>query len=434
MTTDRPHLTPVRTPPAVLLLGFAALVLEGYDIVMYGTVVPSLLTHQDWSMTPDTVGHIGSGTVAGMLVGALVAGLLSDRVGRRRVLMASVTLFSVAMLACAVAGGPGQFAAFRILVGLGTGGLLPTVVALVVDHSPRHRTALNCAIAFAGVGVGGALAGILGTLLVPDHGFRIMFALGGLPILVVLPLMWWLLPEARAFERAHDEGAGWLGATRTLLAPPYLRPTLVFAAAIFFCLLIVFGANAWLPALMIKSGYGVTSSLSFLLVLNLGAAVGTLAASPVADRMGAKLVVVAAFLAAAVSLALLATKPPVALVYVLVAIVGVGTTGTQILLNAYVGAFYPTELRATALGLTLGLGRLGGILGPTYGAHLLTGLGHGWQFHAYAIPAALGAAVVLCVPRRGRAGAGGSGDDVGSVTGHEQPAAPRLDAGAGAGA
>lgn len=411
------------TPRIVLVLAFLVLMLEGYDIIMYGTVVPSLLADAEWTITPDDAGHIGSSAVLGMAFGAIGAALLNERVGRRWVLIGSVTLFSLAMAASAMAASPGQLGAFRFVVGIGAGALLPTVVAMVVEYSPASRRGLNTAIAFAGVGVGGSVAGLFGTWIVPDHGWRPMFAIGALPALLIVPLLWRRLPESLTFlqSRGRDAEArrtaerlgvdlpesshahGTTGATtaalRSLVSTRHLASLLLFCLAIFFCLLVLFGANAWLPALMIKAGYGVTSSLAFLLVLNIGATVGTLIAGPIADRIGFKPVIITAFLAAAVSISLLAAKPSTAVVVVLVAAAGVGTTGTQILINAYIGSHYPAELRATALGLALGVGRVGGILGPTYGAMVIADLTPSWQFHAFAIPAAIGAAVTAFVPR-----------------------------------
>lgn len=419
-----------RTPRAVLALSFAALTLEGYDLIMYGTVVPSLLSYRAWDLTPEQAGFLGSLAVFGMLLGALGSGALTDRIGRRWTMVLSVTVFSVAMGLCAVATSPGQFGFFRFVVGLGAGGLMPTVVALIVEYSPMHRRSLNTAIAFAGVGIGGAVAGLLAIAIVPAYGFRAMFAVGLAPLIIVLPLLLRFLPESVEYLRArgreeeirevierhgleidHESVHGPLDSDvaevpiargtqlRTIFGRDLLVTTLLFWVGTFLCLLVLFGANAWLPALMVKAGYGLGSALSFLLVLNLGAVLGTLAASPLADRLGSKPIVAAAFLAAAVSLSLLALRPPTAVVYLLVAIAGVGTTGTQILINTYVGTSYPTASRATALGLSLGAGRLGGVLGPSYGGYLLaTGLPVSGQFYAYAIPALFGCLVVLAIP------------------------------------
>lgn len=416
-----------RTPHAVLALALVALTLEGYDLIVFGTVVPALLDYAPWGLTPESAGILGSLAVVGMLVGALAAGAVTDVLGRRRIMIFSVSLFSIAMGLCALAPSPEWFGAFRLLVGIGAGGLMPTVVALVVEYSPSTRRNLNTAIAFAGVGLGGALAGLLAILLVPAYGFRIMFALGLVPLIVVLPMMLRYLPESISYlltqgryveaaaignrfgiavEAVRSQRSAVTDQRRrrdvlaTLFAGRGLAATLLFWVATFCCLLVLFGANAWLPALMLNAGYPIGSALSFLLVLNLGAVVGTLAASLVADRIGSKPVTVFAFTLAAVSLLLLVLRPPTAVVYVLVAFAGLGTTGTQILINAYVACYHPTATRATALGLSLGVGRLGGIIGPAYGGLVVaSGLGLSWQFYAFAVPAVIGGVVIALVPR-----------------------------------
>ena len=143
------------------------------------------------------------------------------------------------------------------------------------------------------------------------------------------------------------------------------------------------------------------AALLFLVMMNVGAVVGSLLVAPIGDRLGMRPVTMAAFVAAAVSIYLLHTPMAAPLMYALVAVAGFGTIGCQILVNAYVAMHFPDEVRATALGWTLGIGRLGAIVGPTFGGVLLSsGLGAAWNFYAFAIPAAIGAAVVLLLPGR----------------------------------
>ncbi|MFF1947071.1 MFS transporter [Rhodococcus qingshengii] len=418
-----------RAPRVVLAACFVALCLEGYDLTVYGTVVPSLLAYEPWGLTPAGAGRLAAMAVAGMLVGALAASMVMDRVGRRAMLIACVTLFSVATGVSAIVDTPGQFGVLRFVTGIGAGGLMPAVVALVVEFSPPRRRSWNSAIVFAGVGVGGALAGLFSMWLVPDHGFRIVFAIAAAPVIIVLPFLLLALPESPAhllsrgrIDEAQRVAARYgtpppletrdaVAGTRedtsktdrrsaiaAILGSKYRRATVLFWLTTFLCLLVLFGTSAWLPTLMRESGYGLSSAISFLLVMSLGATVGTLAVSPLADRFGSKPVVSAGFFAAAVALALLAVHPPTPVVYVLVALAGLGSTGTQVLLNAYVGAYYPTSARATALGLSLGIGRLGGIAGPLLGGMILTDLSSVGQFLAFAVPAALGGLLVLAVP------------------------------------
>ncbi len=174
--------------------------------------------------------------------------------------------------------------------------------------------------------------------------------------------------------------------------------TTLFWTVTFLSLLILYGANTWLPTLMTAAGFALKSALVFLLVLNLGAVVGGLAAAQLADRFGSRVVIASSFFAAALCFVLLAARPPMPLVYPLVAVAGFGATGTQLLVNAYVGSSYPTRLRATALGMSLGIGRLGGILGPTYGGYVLAAnLPQEMNFFAFAVPAIAAALVVIGV-------------------------------------
>ncbi|WP_219537572.1 MFS transporter, partial [Nonomuraea guangzhouensis] len=151
---------------------------------------------------------------------------------------------------------------------------------------------------------------------------------------------------------------------------------------------------------MRQAGYPLGSSLQFLLVLNLGAIVGTIMVSFLADRFGSKIVTACAFLAATLCLYLLSLHLDTAVLMVCVAVAGLGSVGTQILVNGYVATHYPSSARATALGWSLGVGRLGAILGPLLGGWILgSGLGTEWNFYAFVLPALLGAIFIAAVPR-----------------------------------
>lgn len=385
----------------VLGLCFATIVFDGYDLVVYGSVVPALLADEAWDLTPQQVGTMGSAALTGMLFGALVVGTLSDLFGRRKVLIACVTWFSLAMGLCAVAPSPGAFAAFRFLAGLGLGGVMPTTVALTVEWAPPKRQHLFNALMFSGYSVGGVTAALLALWLLPHHSFRVLFALGMVPLVTVVPIARRFLPESRALHRpvtgsvrrrARDGAAA-------LFAPSRRAASLLFPLASFFGLLLVFGLNTWLPKIMQKAGYPVTSALAFLVVLNVGAVVGAVSGSTVADRLGAKVVAVGGFLVAAGAAVLMSRGLPVVALYLVVGAAGCGSVGTQILLNGYVASYYGPQHRSSALGWTLGVGRLGGILGPTLGGYLVASeLGVTWNFYIFALAAFCGAIAVAAVP------------------------------------
>jgi AAHS family benzoate transporter-like MFS transporter len=151
---------------------------------------------------------------------------------------------------------------------------------------------------------------------------------------------------------------------------------------------------------MLEAGYPLGSALQFLLVLNVGAIVGAVGASALADRFGPKPVTAAAFLAATGCLLLLSQRLDTAVLLLAVAVAGLGSVGTQILLNGYVAVQYPAATRATALGWALGVGRAGAILGPLFGGWVLaSGYGFEWNFYGFAVPAPAGALLIALVPR-----------------------------------
>jgi AAHS family benzoate transporter-like MFS transporter len=276
---------------------------------------------------------------------------------------------------------------------------------------------------FVGYSVGGVLAAVMALLLAADHGWRPLLAIGAAPLVVVLPLAWRFLPESVGYLlakgrdaeaqalavrygldlpalRAEKMAATGTAGPRALFRPGTAGATLLFGAASFCGLLLVYGLNTWLPQIMRQAGYPLGSALTFLLVLNLGAIVGTVAASVFADRFGPKPVTAAAFLLATACLVVLSQRVDTWLLLVAVAVAGLGSVGTQILVNGYVAVHYPTPVRATALGWALGVGRAGAIVGPLFGGWVLaSGIGFEWNFYGFAVPALAGALLIALVPR-----------------------------------
>ncbi|QIN80886.1 MFS transporter [Rubrobacter marinus] len=404
------------------------IIFDGYDLIVYGAVLPALLSYEPWGLTPVQAGAIGSYALIGMLIGALVVGTITDIVGRRKIMLFCITWFSLAMGLCAMAPSAELFGFFRFIAGLGLGGVVPTAIALTIEYAPPDWRTLANSIMFSGYSVGGILAALLAIVLLPDFGFRTMFWIGLLPLVTLVPLAWKFLPESVGFLAANGrweeaealarryglpleredasspaasaEGQGRLAALSSLFSRSYVVPTLLFWFATFIGLLLVYGFNTWLPQIMREAGYPLGSALSFLLVLNLGAILGTPVAGALADRFGRKRVTTICFLAAAMCIGLLSFPLPVLGLYALVAVAGLGTIGTTILVNAYCAQYYPAGSRATGLGWALGIGRLGAILGPIFGGFIAASqLGFEWNFYAFAVLAVLGGLLILLVPR-----------------------------------
>ena len=384
---------------AAVALCFGAIVFDGYDLIVYGSAVPALLQYQPWGLTPAQAGVIGSYALFGMFLGAIASGTLTDLIGRRRLFIASLTWFSLMMVLVATAPDPWSLGLFRFLAGLGFGGIPPTAIALVVEIAPAARRHLINGLMLCGFPIGGVLAALLAILLLEPAGFRTLFAVGALPLVTLVPLAIWLLPESPSFERRRGAGRT-RGGVAQLVKGRAAVATALFVVANFCGFLLVFGLNTWLPQLMRGAGYELGSALAFLLVLNLGAIAGGLGGSALADRYGSRWVATVLFAAAVLALALIAVPLPTAVLYLLVFVAGAATTGNQIVVYGYVAAHYPPARRATALGLSSGIGRLGAVTGPLLGGSLLAaGFGLGWNVGVFALVAVVGAVACALVPR-----------------------------------
>ncbi|ULR55330.1 MFS transporter [Streptomyces deccanensis] len=405
----------------ILVAAWIVSSLEGYDLAVYGVTVPSILGDPSLGIDKAEAGTIGSLVGIGMLIGAAFAGALVHRTGPRRLLLAGTALFTLGMAICTVAGGVPSFGAGRLIVGLGLGVVLPTINAYVADLSDPGRRSRNVALIMSGYAAGALLSPLLGTALLPDVSYRWLYVIGVLPVFLAIPLVLRLpespfhlrrtgrADEARAVEQrlgltpAEDaptaDPGRWLG-LGSLLTGGLAVSTVLFWAMSFCGLLLVFGISTWLPSIMQAAGFSLGSALLQTAAMWLGVGVGAIVGGRIADALGAKRVVVVAFLVGTLSLIAMSTRPPTAVMFVLMFISGFGFIGSQILGNAFIVTRYPDAVRGNGLAWALSIGRFGAIVGPSLGAFVLSsGADISWAFYAFAVPALVGAFAAGAVPR-----------------------------------
>jgi MFS transporter, AAHS family, benzoate transport protein len=393
---------------AAVLVCWLLVVFDGYDLIVYGTVQSSLISETGWGLTKATAGTIGSMAFVGMMIGAIFAGRMADSWGRRRTIIGCAVVFSVFTVLCAFAPNAAIFGVLRLLAGIGLGGLVPSANALVAELVPAKWRSIIATLMMSGVPIGGSIAALVGIQLIPAFGWESMFLVAVLALLIVVPLGLKYLPEtlapASAAEKAarkmagkdtaHQQPAGF----SSLLRAPYLGISLLFAVATIATLFAWYGLGTWLPNLMQLAGYNLGSALTFALALNLGAVAGSVLTAWAGTRFGPVPTAIAAAGVAAVALLVLVTGPPVAVVYLMLVLAGVGTHGTQCLIIAAVASHYPGHLRGTALGWALGTGRIGAVAAPQIGGLLLAaGLGVNSNFLAFAGAAAIAAVLLAAV-------------------------------------
>lgn len=412
-----------RTVVWVVSLATVGLIFDGYDLVVYGAVVSTFLADPSHigEVTPAVAGSLGSYALLGMLFGALLAGSVGDILGRRKILLTAYAWFSIGMAATALVHSATLFGILRFLTGLGIGALIATTGALVAEIAPAGKKNLCNAITYSGVPLGSLLAALLAILLLDAIGWRGLFMIGALPIVTLLPLALLKMPESVSWlvvrgqldrARAVSErtgvplpdgvpaaGPGERVGFAGLFGRGFWIPTILVGFMSATVLILVYYLNTWLPVLMERSGFNTKGSLAFLLVLNGGAILGALAGSRFADWLGPKPVVAACFLIGATAMALMTMDLPVGVLLGLVAIVGLGTSGTSILIYGLVANYYPTRMRGAAVAWCAGFGRLGGVSGPLLGGLLLAaGLSVTSIFFVLAGLALLGICLTLLVP------------------------------------
>lgn len=403
----------------VVALCGTLLVVDGYDVFVAGTVLPTLIA--EWGLTKPQAGTLQAWALFGMMFGALILGPLADRIGRKKGVAISFVLFTSATVMTGFSNSPEQFKIFRFIAGLGCGGLMPNAVALMNEYAPKRLRGTMVALMFSGYSVGGMVAAGLGIGLIPSFGWKPMFFIAAIPLLL-LPLILWKLPESLGFlirQGRQDEAKRIFAkvsgtpmaaddrlvfteskSTSTSVAELFrhgraLR-TLMLWLSFFCCLLLVYLLSSWLPKVLQEAGYAERASLLSLFSLNFGGMAGAIMGGWLGDRFGLPKVVVGFFAAAAVSIALIGSNPGAGLLFALVFVAGATTIGTQILLYASVAQLYNLSVRGAGLGWASGVGRIGAIVGPTLGGVLLAReLPLGQNFLIFAVPAAVSAVAML---------------------------------------
>jgi AAHS family benzoate transporter-like MFS transporter len=403
------------------------IIFDGYDLVIYGVVLPTLM--KEWQLSPLQAGALGSYALFGMMGGALLFGSLADRIGRKKTIAMCITLFSGFTVLNGLTTDPTTFGLCRFIAGLGIGGVMPNVVALMSEYSPKSIRSTLVAIMFSGYSVGGMLSAGIGMALMPSHGWQSVFFVAGIPLLL-LPLVMRQLPESVGFmlrqgreaeakailqrvEPGFDttQPARLVMPAMTTSATPVLElfrqgrtmQTLMLWLAFFCCLMMVYALNSWLPKLMTKAGYGLGSSLSFLLVLNFGAIFGAVGGGWLGDRFNLPRVLSIFFGTAALSISLLGFNSPTWVLYALIAVAGATTIGSQILLYACGAHFYAPAIRSTGLGWASGVGRNGAVIGPILGGALMAAAAPlPLNFLAFAVPGLVACAAMLAFAAKSR--------------------------------
>ncbi len=343
--------------------------LDGYDLSAVGLAAPAII--KAWGVKPVELTAAFAFSSIGIMVGAMAAGPIADRFGRKPVLLASVALFGLFSLLTVWAPSLLALVALRFFTGIGIGGAMPTTVALTSDYtSDRWRTSAVMFM-FTGNTIGGFIAGSLAALILPSWGWQGIFLVGGVVPLALLVLLFFVLPESAQFQpgaRAAARTNPVAGLFLNGLAPC----TLLLWAIFLINLLNMYLIGYWLPTALTLGGLTAPAAAFAASIYSAGAIVSTLVLGPAITRFGAGRVLATSFVIGAISIAVVGSAHlSYGWTLAVLAVAGGGFVGSQLGLNGFAAAIYPTEVRSTGIGWALGVGRLGGILGPVIGGMLL---------------------------------------------------------------
>jgi MFS transporter, AAHS family, 4-hydroxybenzoate transporter len=368
--------------------------LDAWDVNSIGVSVPQLT--QVWHLPGPAFTGAFLWSSIGILVGALSAGPIGDRFGRKPLLLASLSIFGLASLLTAFAGSLLTLTILRFFTGLGIGGGFPGAATLTGDYAPQRRRALMIMVSFTGAPLGGFLCAQAAGILLPRLGWPSIFVIGGLvPLMLVIVMALWLPESPRFLVRkaslsAREEallrrlditpGPGAAAGLDVAQANPiamlfsqgYALQT-VLMWIIFFCSLMnLFLFVYWMPEVLHLTGMTPAAAARATSFRELGAIFAVLYLGWLIDRFGPERSLALNYAAGIVFIALIAL---VAMPYLPLVIViffsGMTIIGSQTGANAACGKLYPARMRTSGLGWALGIGRLGGIAAPVLGGFLL---------------------------------------------------------------
>ncbi|WML41731.1 MFS transporter [Neobacillus sp. OS1-2] len=344
---------------------------DAMDVGMLSFIIAALKV--EWELTPDQMGWIGSINSIGMAAGALVFGLMADRVGRKNVFIITLLLFSIGSGASAFTTTLAAFLVLRFFIGAGLGGELPVASTLVsesVSADKRGRIVVLLESFWAG---GWLVAAVISYFIIPRFGWQVALLISAVPAIYALYLRMGLPDSPRFTAVKNKEKISAFGSIKKLWSKEYARPTAMLWIVWFCVVFSYYGMFLWLPSVMVMKGFSLIKSFEYVLIMTLAQLPGYFTAAWFIEKFGRKFVLVVYLIGTAASAYLFGAAESTAMLMtagILLSFFNLGAWGG---LYAYTPEQYPTIIRGTGTGMAASFGRIGGVLGPLLVGYLVTG-------------------------------------------------------------
>ncbi|MCZ8541190.1 MFS transporter, putative metabolite:H+ symporter [Paenisporosarcina quisquiliarum] len=377
------------------LLGIAGLawMFDAMDVGILSFVIAALAV--DWNLSPEQMGWIGSVNSIGMAVGALVFGVFADKVGRKKIFMITLLMFSIASGLSALTTTLAAFLILRFFVGMGLGGELPVASTLVsesVEAKERGRVVVLLESFWA---AGWIISAIIAYFIIPDYGWRIALLITALPAFYAIYLRL-KLPDSPKYTEKKSESRSIMQNMSEVWTKKYAKRTLMLWIVWFTVVFSYYGMFLWLPSVMVIKGFTLIKSFEYVLIMTIAQLPGYFSAAWLIEKAGRKFVLVTYLLGTAASAFVFGSAETTTLLIVSGILLSFFNLGAWGALYAYSPEQYPTVIRATGSGMAASVGRIGGILGPLLvGTLVMRGYEIGYIFTIFCIAIVIGVLAVL---------------------------------------
>lgn len=394
---DNGPITPLQV--RVYILCLSIVLFDGFDLVVISVALPKIA--QFLHAGTGALGlAVGAGQL-GPLVGAMVLGMLSDRLGRKRMLIFSSLVFGVFTILIATIGSVEQLALYRFLSGIGLGGAVPNALSFGCEYAPGNRRASFTTMMWSGMPLGSVIAGLVAVWLLPIYGWQSLFLVGGIFPLAITAVVGPFLPESLVFlarqgtnkqrilkiiskiapNMAVDKDTEFYIKEKKLAGVPVKHlfsegrafTTIAIWLLFFLSFYLLWVLLSWTPTLLRRSGATVQQYSFAFALLNLGSLVTALVIGHLMDRFNAYRVLIITFLIAfvAVSLFGMTANSPFIVIALMTTFTGLFVNGGNTGLMALCTISYPVSIRGSGVGWAYGVGKVGSMLGPVAGGFLL---------------------------------------------------------------
>jgi AAHS family 4-hydroxybenzoate transporter-like MFS transporter len=370
---------------SIIAVCFFCNMLDGMDVLIISFTAPVIATQ--WKISPEALGLVFSSGLIGMTLGAVALAPFADRYGRKLLMLLAALLMSGSIYLTSWATSLESLMVFRLLSGLGIGIMMATSAALTAEVVPSKTRGFWVSLIVAGYPVGAVLTGLISASFIGKYGWEQLYVLAGGVSLIALPVLYFFLKESAVFKEVKAEK---FVSPSGLFTSNYRYNTLKLWLALFLCFATLYYLISWIPKLASNAGLPLELAIYAGTVFNTGAVFGILVQGYLSTKFGLTKVVGNLLILSMLFLVGFGLFKGSAVLLVILFLLGFGVQGGFVGLYAIAASLYTTQIRATGVGWSIGLGRIGGIIGPVVGGILVAaGFTMVEGFSSFALPIGL---------------------------------------------